>query len=376
MDRVKPRSDANSTNANDEFALSLRGLRKSFEDGRVVIDDLSLDLTHGEILVLCGPSGCGKTTTLRLAAGFIRPDAGSVYVEGLEVAGTTWVPPERRPVGVVFQDYALFPHLTVERNVAFGLTHIQKEEKTRTVAQRLRLVGLEGFESRYPHELSGGEQQRVALARALAPNPKVVLLDEPFSNLDAFLRVKVRGETRQILKNAGTTAIFVTHDQEEALALADRLVVLNRGRLEQIGTPEEVYHTPATAFVANFMGEANFLPGTVEADGICTELGRWPARPKLSRGDEVEVMFRPHDISLKADPTSLFTVSSRQFLGEINLYSVALPSGREVLSSSSAHTIFNPGDKVQITFAPDRGVVFINGKAAPMASVATSPQGM
>ncbi len=340
-----------------EFAVSLRGVYKSFESKKVVIEDLSLDLAHGEIMVLAGPSGCGKTTTLRLIAGFLEPEQGSIFIEDLEVAGARFIPPERRPVGIVFQDYALFPHLTVEDNVGFGLLGIEKSASERTVKENLSLVGLEGFNRRYPHELSGGEQQRVALARALAPKPKLVLLDEPFSNLDAFLRAHVREEIRQILKRAGTTAIFVTHDQQEALTLADRLVILNKGRFAQVGSPEDIYHRPASRFVANFIGEANFLPGKVGPDGISTELGRWPAPSTLISGSEVEVMLRPHDISLTADASAVSVVLSRQFMGEENLYTVELPSGRKIHSTMPSHSVTNPGQKVKITVKRGQGVI-------------------
>lgn len=344
-------------------AVSLTNLHKSYENGNVVIDDMSLDLAHGEILVLSGPSGCGKTTTLRLIAGFIEPDRGSIFVEGLEVAGATWIPPERRPVGIVFQDYALFPHLTIEQNIGFGLAKAQKTVRERRIADTLSLVGLSGFNHRYPHECSGGEQQRVALARALAPEPKVVLLDEPFSNLDAFLRARVREEIRQILKKAGTTAIFVTHDQQEALALADRLVVLNKGRFEQVGSPEDIYHRPVSRFVANFMGQANFVPAEAGPDGINTEVGFWPLPGDLNADSEVEVMLRPHDISLTADTSAVTVVDTRQFLGEENLYTITLPSGRKLLSTMPSHAVFAPGDKVSIEINKQQGVIFSDGKA-------------
>ena len=345
-----------------EFAVSLRGVHKSFESKKMVIEDMSLDVAHGEIVVLAGPSGCGKTTTLRLIAGFIEPDMGSIFIEDLEVAGASSVPPENRPVGIVFQDYALFPHLNIEENVSFGLLKIEKSARDNVVTDSLELVGLEGFNKRYPHELSGGEQQRVALARALAPKPKVVLLDEPFSNLDAFLRAQVREEIHQILRNAGTTAIFVTHDQQEALTLADRLVVLNKGRFAQVGTPEDIYHRPATRFVANFMGQSNFLPGTVESNGISTELGRWPNPSSLDQGSEVDVMLRPHDISLAVDEAASAVVSARQFLGEENLYTIRLLSGRKIRSTMPSHSVFDPGQKVKITVRRQQGVIMKDDK--------------
>ncbi len=350
-------------NQSGEGAVSLRGISKSFDTDTTVIKGMCLELAQGEILVLSGPSGCGKTTTLRLIAGFIEPDEGTIRIEGLEVAGSSWVPPERRPVGIVFQDYALFPHLTIEQNVSFGLGKIEKAKRDAKVADKLRLVGLVGFNQRYPHELSGGEQQRVALARALAPEPKVVLLDEPFSNLDAFLRARVREEIRQILKRAGTTAIFVTHDQQEALALADRLVVLNKGRFEQVGSPEDVYHRPATRFVANFMGQANFLPGEVGPQGITTELGVWPTPAGLTGGTDIDVMLRPHDIAISTDSAADSVISARQFLGEENLYTIELASGRMIRSTMPSHAVFNPGETVKLTINRQQGVIFSGNKA-------------
>jgi len=235
------------------------------------VDGLSLRVTEGEILALLGPSGCGKTTTLRLIAGLESPDAGTITLRGQIVAGPgRAVPPEERGVGIVFQDYALFPHLTVADNVAFGLPRAARRSRVEAV---LELVGLGGFGPRYPHELSGGQQQRVALARALAPAPALLLLDEPFSNLDADLRAQMRDEVERILRTSGTTAVFVTHDQEEAFTLADRVGVLLAGRIEQLAPPQELYHRPATRFVAAFVGAADFLPGVVTAQGIVTEVG-------------------------------------------------------------------------------------------------------
>ena len=238
------------------------------------VDGLSLVVAEGEIVALLGPSGCGKTTTLRLIAGFETPDAGTVSLRGEMVAGPgSFVPPETRGVGIVFQDYALFPHLSVEDNVGFGLDRLTRAARRARVAEVLELVGLGDFGRRYPHELSGGQQQRVAVARALAPAPALLLLDEPFSNLDADLRAQMREEIEIILRKTKTTAIFVTHDQEEAFALADRVGVLWHGRIEQLAAPETVYHHPASQFVAEFVGAADFLPGVVTSEGIVTELG-------------------------------------------------------------------------------------------------------
>lgn len=245
--------------------LIARGLKKSYPNtDQPAVRNLDLEVRPAEILTLLGPSACGKTTTLRMLAGLARPDAGEIRILGRVVSGQgVWEPPERRGIGMVFQDHALFPHLTVGDNVAFGLHRVARADRGRRVHQVLRLVGLQGLDGRFPHELSGGQQQRVALARALAPRPAVVLLDEPFSNLDAALRVQMREEVRRILKEHGSAAVLVTHDQKDALAISDRMAVMNEGRIEQVGTPREVYSAPRTAFVARFVGQTNLLPGRV-----------------------------------------------------------------------------------------------------------------
>ncbi len=267
-------------------AISCEGLSKSFGQKRAV-DRVDLLVERGVVCALLGPSGCGKTTTLRLIAGFERPDAGTVAVADRTVAGDrAFVAPERRRIGMVFQDYALFPHLSVEGNVAYALG---RGHESGRVAEVLRLVGLDRMGHRFPHELSGGEQQRVALARALAPTPEVILLDEPFSNLDASLRARVRQEMREILVAAGVTALFVTHDQEEALSLADRVAVMRDGRIEQEGTPEEVYGRPTTRWVADFLGDAEVVPvdgavGRVSCESIA---GYPPGIPALLPGERI-----------------------------------------------------------------------------------------
>ncbi len=325
------------------------------------MDSLTLQVNQGEIFALLGPSGCGKTTTLRLIAGFEVPDAGSVIIRGEVMTGPGHCRfPEERGVGIVFQDYALFPHLTVAENVAFGLRRLDRAARSRRVGQILDLVGLEAFADRYPHELSGGQQQRVAVARALAPAPALILLDEPFSNLDADLRAQMREEVEKILRNTGTTAVFVTHDQEEAFTLADRVGVLDQGRLEQIETPENIYHHPATRFVAEFVGAADFLPGVVTAAGIVTELGAFANTDGHEVGERVEVMIRPDDVTFVPRPAGQSTIVARYFRGSENLYCIRLPSGHRVHSSQPSSIFFPPGTKVQaeahvihvVTFPP------------------------
>jgi iron(III) transport system ATP-binding protein len=312
------------------------------------VDSLTLTVEQGEILALLGPSGCGKTTTLRLIAGFESPDAGLVKIRGETMAGPDrWVPPEERGVGIVFQDYALFPHLTVEANVAFGLHHLGRAAQRRRVAQVLELVGLEPFGRRYPHELSGGQQQRVAVARALAPAPALILLDEPFSNLDADLRAQMREEVERILRNTGTTTIFVTHDQEEAFTLANRVGILNGGRLEQLDPPEEIYHHPASQFVAEFVGAADFLHGHVTAEGIVTELGVFANIEGRGIGENVEVMIRPDDITFTPWTNGEAVIIHRYFRGSENLYCLRLPSDQRVHSSQPSTAVYPMGTRVR-----------------------------
>jgi iron(III) transport system ATP-binding protein len=312
------------------------------------VDGLSLTADQGEILALLGPSGCGKTTTLRIIAGFEAPDAGTVTIRGEVMAGSgRSVPPEERGVGIVFQDYALFPHLTVAENVGFGLKRLDRPSRRDRVAQILDLVGLGSFAGRYPHELSGGQQQRVAVARALAPAPALMLLDEPFSNLDADLRAQMREEVEKILRSTGTTAIFVTHDQEEAFTLADRVGVLNQGRIEQLAAPEDIYHHPASQFVAEFVGAADFLPGLVTNEGIVTELGVFGNVDALEIGAKIEVMIRPDDITFVPEREGTGVLVRRYFRGSETLYCIRLPSGRRVHSSQPSASMFPTGMRVR-----------------------------
>jgi len=342
---VEPGSDTETRGA----TLRLRGLRKSFGDV-VAVDGIDLDVEPGATCALLGPSGCGKTTTLRLIAGIEELDAGSIEI-GDERVSTPQrsLPAERRRIGMVFQDYALFPHLDVAGNVGYGLG--RRPDRDRVEAM-LATVGLEGLGSRYPHELSGGQQQRVALARALVTEPRAVLLDEPFSNLDAGLREKVRTEAREILDAQGVTSIFVTHDQEEALSIADVVAVVNEGKIEQVGTPEEVYSRPANRWVAGFLGEIEVLPGRAANGTISCELGQLPNRNGLS--GEVDVLIRPESLAVgtvePADRRSSqdATVVSRNFYGHDQLLELRLPSGRKVRARRLGFPAWHPGDRVRV----------------------------
>jgi iron(III) transport system ATP-binding protein len=280
--------------------LSARHLSKHYRrEEQAAVDDVSFDLPEGRLLALVGESGSGKSTLLRLIAGLEKPDAGEILLDDRVLSSPRiLVPPERRDIGLVFQNHALFPHLTVEKNIAFGLRKLPRAERQAVIAPLLELVGLTRMGGRYPHELSGGERQRVALARALAPNPRVLLLDEPFSSLDARLRHSVRDETQAILKQRGATALFVTHDTGDALSIADRIVVLKDGRVQQEGAPPEVYYAPANSYVASFFGTCNFLPirSLPHPSGARIHCHVGPHRPEQNPG--VGIWVRPEDLEL------------------------------------------------------------------------------
>ena len=334
----------------NEVAVVCSHLTKTYDGKTAALYDLNLEVRRGEILAVLGPSGCGKTTTLRLIAGFLAPDSGEITIGGQLVAGRGHsVPPEKRGVGMVFQEHALFPHLSVKDNIAFGL---KRGDSGKQGEYLLKLVGLEALAERFPHELSGGERQRVALARALAIKPVLILLDEPFSNLDADRRARIREDVRAILKTTGSTAIFVTHDQEEALYMGDRLAVLNEGRLEQIGAPEEIFHTPRTRFVAEFMGNTDFLPGRVCPEGIETELGLVQQQVDYPVGTEVELALRFDDVSFEVDEKAGSMVLARHFKGAYNIYRLRLPSWRLLHAMKSHVEMIRPGSPVRVKLAP------------------------
>jgi iron(III) transport system ATP-binding protein len=318
------------------------------------VDHAQLCVERGEFVALLGPSGCGKTTLLRLIAGFEEPEAGTVEVAGRLVAGDgAWLPPERRKVGMVFQDYALFPHLTVAENVGFGLP--RKERKTRVPAV-LALVDLCGLGGRYPHELSGGQQQRVALARALAPRPELVLLDEPWSNIDPHLRATMRDELARILRAIDVTVVLVTHDREEAFSLADRIALMRNGAVVQEGTPEEVYTAPATRWAAEFVGAGNFLPGRLANGVVETPVGLFPAQNGNGASD-VEVLIRPELLELEPDPTGAGEVIGREFRGHDVFYRVLL-DGVELVSQRPSNEEVPLGARVRLRPHASRVTIF------------------
>ena len=341
-------------------ALSLAGIVKRF--GAVAaVDGVDLEVATGELLALLGPSGCGKTTTLRLAAGFEHPDAGTVTLGGEVVAGPErFVAPERRRIGVVFQDYALFPHLSVAGNVGYGVR--DRTRRPSRVAEMLDLVGLADKARRRPHELSGGEQQRVAIARALAPDPAIVLLDEPFSNLDAALRVRVRDEVRDILTAAGATAVFVTHDQEEALSLADRVAVMSSGRLLQVGAPNELYEQPADRFVAMFVGDADLLPGEFDGTRVTTALGAHLPTRALPHGP-VGVVLRPECLRLRLDGSGPGAIRRITYFGHDQVLEVALLDGGRVHARIGPGSSLRVGDRVAVSIVG--GVVAFPASTPP-----------
>ncbi|MBN0987692.1 ABC transporter ATP-binding protein [Amphritea pacifica] len=342
--------------------LELRSISCGY-DNTVITQQLSFQLQAGEIACLLGPSGCGKTTVLRAIAGFNPLLSGRIEQNGtpISAAGFT-LPPEQRGIGVVFQDYALFPHLSVFDNIAFGLKGRSRDEKREAVAGLLQLVELPDLSARYPHELSGGQQQRVALARALAPKPKLLLLDEPFSNLDTDLRRQLALEVRSILKAQGIAAIMVTHDQEEAFAISDQLGILAQGQLQQWGTPTELYYRPVNPLVAGFVGKGELFSGEcLDATTVRTELGTIEfAEPFGAEvGKPLSLFIRPGDIRPSIEPgTVMATIEQKEFLGSSVVYQLSLPSGRRIESEIYEPLMLEVGAKVSLHVAAHRPIAF------------------
>ncbi|WP_414432170.1 ABC transporter ATP-binding protein [Alcanivorax sp. IL2] len=329
---------------------------------QAVVKDLSLELAAGEIACLLGPSGCGKTTTLRAIAGLEPVTGGSIHIQGRQVSSRSrQLPPEKRGLGMVFQEHALFPHLTVADNVAFGLRKQPREQQRLRVSECLERVRLSGMEDRYPHELSGGQQQRVALARALAPRPALLLLDEPFASLDLDLRRALARELGDILRQENVTALLVTHDQEEAFALADRVGVMHQGQLEQWDTPYNIYHAPANRFVAEFAGYGSFLRGeVVDENTVRTSLGELTGRSKttLTPGGNVDVLLRPEDVIADESAQLALPVTRRQFTGATILYHLRVGAAETLLCQTDSHTNVVEGDALHVRLATKHLVAF------------------
>lgn len=354
--------------------LHLQNITKTFiKDGVKfdAVEKVDLKINGGELLTFLGPSGCGKTTTLRMVAGFETPTSGSIFIDGRDV---TNVMVNKREIGFVFQNYALFPHMTIGDNVGYGLK--MRSEATsdimRKVGEALEMVGLSGTEKRLPNQLSGGEQQRVALARVLVMKPKVLLMDEPLSNLDAKLRIHMRTEIRNIQKQLDITCLYVTHDQKEALTMADRIMVMHKGKVEQIGTPFDIYTHPRTLFVADFIGQANVLAGTLESResavigsiriGDRVIPGKLIAEENYTAGERVSLILRPEAVTLSAKEDGVLsgTVSSAVFSGDRMEYMVRLSNGQEVSVMENffpGAEIYSAGQQVQLTFDPRLTVV-------------------
>ncbi|MGQ4274075.1 ABC transporter ATP-binding protein [Terrihabitans sp. B22-R8] len=330
--------------------LSLDRLTKSF-DGHLAVDGISLDVERGEFISLLGPSGCGKTTTLQMIAGFVEVTSGRILLEGRDLAK---IPPAKRGLGIVFQSYALFPHMTAAQNVAFGLEMkgVNRADRDRKVEAALALVGLAGYADRYPRRMSGGQQQRVALARALVIEPHLLLLDEPLSNLDAKLREEMQGELRDIQERIGLTTILVTHDQAEAMALSDRVVVLNKGRIEQIGSPEDTYQTPTTHFVADFLGKTNTLEGRAEGSNVSVKGHNWTVSGANVSGP-VLVAVRPERVRL-SNAGLPGVVKKRVFQGSQWFFSVESEAGTlSVLAPNNGVRLPAVGETICLDWSAD-----------------------
>jgi iron(III) transport system ATP-binding protein len=345
--------------------LVLKGLAKVFGTGKdavTAVDNVNVEVKEGELVTLLGPSGCGKTTTLRMIAGFELPTSGEILIDGEDVSTT---PPNRRPTTMVFQNYALFPHLTVFENIAYGLKIRRDSGQNirKKTGEIMRLVGLKGLGERSPAQLSGGQQQRVSLARSLVMEPKVLLLDEPLSNLDAKLRVSTRLEIRKLQQRVGITSVYVTHDQEEAMTLSDRVVIMHQGKIMQIGTPQEIYARPVDRFVADFIGKANFLEGRVgsmasrdeiELDIMGKKFQVSGQKGSFSEGERVLLVLRPESVKLEPKKPNTLTGRVREavYLGSQMVYEIEVAKSvlTVEITNPQEHMVFEEGDEVTITF--------------------------
>ncbi|MFT7474139.1 MAG: iron(III) transport system ATP-binding protein [Verrucomicrobiales bacterium] len=332
--------------------VEVAAVDKSFDDSSV-LRGIDLSVEPGHSLALLGPSGCGKTTLLRLIAGLERPDAGTITVgDEVMAGGSSWTPPEKRNVGMVFQDWALFPHLTVGKNVGYGLPRAERTGPR--VKEALEMVGLADLADRMPETLSGGQQQRVALARAIAPRPTVLLLDEPFSNLDSALRVGVRTEVHRLLVELGVTSIFVTHDQEEAFVLGDQVAVMQDGRIQQVGSPQDIYRSPSSSWIASFVGDVNLLDGTGQGVVVETIVGTIPLASPAN--GPVRVLVRPEDLTLSAEGSGIVTLT--EYYGHDMMVSVAIDEANEVQVRASSRALWTRGDMVSVSYVGEAANAF------------------
>jgi iron(III) transport system ATP-binding protein len=347
-------------------------------DRQTVVSDLSFEVKRGEIISLLGPSGCGKTTALRAIAGFEPLRGGEIRIDGRPASTVqATLPPEHRSIGMVFQDYALFPHLTIADNVAFGLNKLPAVDRAVQIRHLLDATGLTGMQDRYPHELSGGQQQRVALARALAPRPTLLLMDEPFSNLDVDLRERLSVEVRDLLKSEGISGILVTHDQHEAFAVSDKVGVMHEGRILQWDSPYNLYHKPHSRFVANFVGQGRFINGRVIAQAIFeTELGHLHGNAYCTHpeGTEVEILIRPDDLVPDEQGDIEAVIADKAFKGAEILYTLELPTGTRLLSLFPSHNDHHPGDSVRVRVDAEHLICFARQGAHPPTSSTESNQ--
>ena len=352
------RENAESSGDNGSVRpLDVYGLVKRFDDV-VAVDDVDVTLEDGELLALVGPSGCGKSTLLRSIAGLIEPEAGTITLGGVLVDdGKRRLPPEQRSAGLVFQEHALFPHLSVDDNVGFGLRELSGAGKQARIAEMLELVDLADLGERYPHELSGGQRQRVSLARAMAPGPDIMLFDEPFASLDPNLRVQLRHQVSEVLRETQTPAVFVTHDQREALAMGDRIAVMNHGKIEQVGSAEQIFHSPTNQFVGAFMGEANLLPVTEESGGLVSSLGMIDAEGRATTG--AVAMTRPDDVEFVASAGGTSTVVGADYTGTHWLVRVRLDSGEQIQLLTSHLDTPQAGTKGDVSLVPGHQQVLV-----------------
>lgn len=341
--------------------LEVNNIRCGYEE-ETVVDNFSLSFRDTTLNCLLGPSGCGKTTVLRAIAGFESVSAGEIRLHDRVISSKGYtLPPEQRGIGMVFQDYALFPHLGVAENVAFGLRKESRAQQRKIAEEMLELVGLEGYMDRYPHELSGGQQQRVAVARALAPKPPLILMDEPFSNLDVDLRERLVLDVREILRQRQTTTLFVTHDQDEAFIVGEHVAVMDEGRIMQWDLPYNLYHEPANRFVADFIGQGRFIEGTMEShEAVSTSLGlltgnrsyEWP------KDTRVDVLLRPDDVLLDVEDGTDCLITDRHFKGAEIMYTLRTPAGDELLSLVPSHLDINTGQRVKVGVDAEHVVLF------------------